>query len=207
MYVARSGLGATGGQASGGPTPVEAGLISAGVSLAVSLLAGPIKKLITGCGPSCVVTSGYANQAEALLQQNINTYMAQPTPRAASVQAAFLANFDAIWNHLEQQCAAVGGAAGSNCIANRAAGACQWKQRADSVPAWGTPAAGECWNWWNGYRSPISDDPNVVPDDSLAAVSSTADSAVASVASATGISSTWLLAGAAMLVGFLILRR
>jgi hypothetical protein len=168
----------------------------------------------SGCGQTCVLSSAYANKAEALLQQNINTYMSIPAPRAASAQAAALAMFDAIWNDLKTQCAAIGGGGGAGCISDRQAGACKWKQRADSVPAWGKPAVGECWNWFSGYRDPIAKDPNVVPDASLNSVSSAADSvssaagsALQSISGATGVSSTWLLAGAAVVVGLLVFKR
>ena len=118
MYVSQPsrGLGGSSGSGSSGGATVETSLIQAGISIASALLIGPITKLIKGCGPSCVQTTAYANAAGALLGQNIAAYFARPTPRPMSVQAAFLANFDAIWNHLEQQCASVAGTAGQKCI-------------------------------------------------------------------------------------------
>src|SRR5215468_8429779 len=53
--------------------------------------------LNSGCGKSCVITSNWANQAEALLKRNLAAYLALPAPRAESAQQAYLANFDAIW--------------------------------------------------------------------------------------------------------------
>lgn len=134
-----------------GFAPLATAGIQAGISIAQTLLIGPITHLISGCGPSCVVTSQWANQAEALLKKNLQAYLALPSPRTQSVQAAFLQNFDAIWNHLAQQCGQVSGPAGQNCIADRQEGACKWKD------------AGQCWNWFVGYRDPIANDATV-PD-------------------------------------------
>lgn len=169
MYVMR-GLGASAAGAA-----LEAGLISAGVGVATSFLIGPIKKLISGCGPSCVQTSNYANEAQSILDQNLKAYFAIPAPRAASVQAAFLANFDAVWNHFEAQCAAVGGAAGNACMGDRQAGACKWQ------------ANGACWNWHVGFRDPIAHDADVAPDS----VVSSLTGAFQSLTSSAG-GSSWL---------------
>jgi hypothetical protein len=129
----------------------------------------------SGCGQTCVLSSNYANQAEALLQQNIAAYFNIPAPRPQSAQAAALANFQAMWNDLEAQCGVASlGSAGQKCITDRQAGACTWKQTAAALPPWGTPPVGACWNWFAGYRDPIANDP-AVPD----AVASTAGNAVA----------------------------
>ena len=156
----------------------------------------------SGCGQTCVLSTQYANQAEALLRQNINAYFAVPTPRPQSVQTAALQNFSAIWNDLQQQCSNPQlGTAGQNCISDRQSGACKWKQPASSVPPWGSPAAGDCWNWWNGYHDPIANDPNVVPDSAL---SSTAVNSVTQAAGTPGATTSMLpllmLAGAAGLL-------
>jgi hypothetical protein len=45
---------------------------------------------------------------------------------------------------------------------------------------------GECWNWFNGYRDPIANDPNVVADAVAPSVSGT----VATLESDLGISSS-----------------
>lgn len=140
--------------------------------------------LNSGCGQSCVVTSNWANQAEALLKKNLAAYMALPTPRAQSAQQAYLANFDAVWNYLVQECSSPSlGTAGKNCIGDRQAGACHYH------------ANGQCWNWFSGYRDPIANDPNVAPDSAA----STVTGAVAGAASSLGVS-PWLLAGAALLI-------
>lgn len=121
----------------------------------------------SGCGPTCVQTSSWANQAAQLLDQNIHAYFAS-SPRTKSQQAAALETFDNIWSQLQKLCSQPSvGNAGVRCISDRQSGACTWKQTADKVPSWGTPAAGECWNWFSGYRDPIANDPDVVSDSQV----------------------------------------
>lgn len=101
----------------------------------------------SGCGQTCVVTSQWANQAADALQKNLDAYMALPSPRTTAQQGVALANFDAIWEALKQQCGQPGtGDAGKRCISDRERGACHYKNN------------GECWNWFVGYRDPIAND-------------------------------------------------
>lgn len=155
----------------------------------------------SGCGPTCALSTAYANKAESILQQNIATYFNLPTPRAATAQQAALTVFDSIWTDLEAQCGGgslAGTTAGQKCITDRQEGGCTWKQPASSVPPWGTPPAGACWNWFNGYRDPIANDPNVVDDVTAAATS--ASSAVASVTGNTSLLGLLALAAGLFLV-------
>lgn len=134
-------------------------------------IAGGIASLLatvgvgSGCGQTCVLSSNYANQAEALLQQNVNAYLALPQPRSTIDQQAALANFNAIWQDLVQQCSNPQlGDAGRRCISDRQAGACTWRNN------------GQCWNWFSGYRDPIANDtdtyaPSIASDASGAAAS------------------------------------
>jgi hypothetical protein len=165
--------GAAAGSAAG------ATILGMSASLAVPIIGAAlagitigIEKLIqnSGCGPTCVQTSAWANQAEPYLKQNIAAYFALPAPRSQSAQAAALANFDAIWNQLLQLCSQPDvGNAGKRCISDRQSGACTWKQTSDSplLQFPGEPAPGACWNWFNGYRDPISMDA-AVPDSQSA---------------------------------------
>jgi hypothetical protein len=134
-----------------------------GVTILITVL------LRSGCGQTCVVTSQWANEAEPLLSKNVLAYFETQGPRTRSQQNAALNNFDVVWAALQQRCSQGGlGVAGQNCIADRQAGACKWRQRADSpllsIP--GQPQPGACWNWFSGYRDPIANDPNVVDDPS-----------------------------------------
>lgn len=116
----------------------------------------------SGCGQTCIVTSQWANQAERGLQQNLAAYLALPSPRPASARDVALANFDAIWQTLNQQCGQPGtGDAGVRCITDRQAGACKWKD-----------SQGRCFNWFSGYRDPIANDTDVSSSDLSSLVSS-----------------------------------
>ena len=129
----------------------------------------------SGCGPTCVITSQWANQAAAQLDQLTTTYFSLPSPRTDSQKAAALGAFDAIWQRLQQLCSQPGtGNAGVRCITDRQAGACTWRQKYQpAIP--GQPAIGECWNWFNGYRDVISKDPTV-PDPAASSTSGVIDS-------------------------------
>jgi hypothetical protein len=142
-----------------------------------------------GCGQNCITASEYANKAEALLKQNLDTYKSLPVPRAKSAQAAALSIFDQVWAGLQQACATVPGAAGANCISDRQAGACKW-----------TNAAG-CFNWFTGYRDPISGDSNVVNDS---AVSSSSQAAGGSVSVGGSSIPVWGLLAAAAALFFVV---
>lgn len=120
-------------------------------------IAGGISELVgalgigSGCGQTCITASDYANRTADLGQQNLNVYMALPTPRPKSLQQEALANFDAIWNALVQQCGNPAlGSAGQRCISER--------QR------------GGKYDFFSYYRDPIANDINVY-DDTQAAVS------------------------------------
>ena len=144
--------------------PVLGAILGAGImaaGLAIDLI------MNSGCGQTCIISTQFANQANAALQQNIEAYFSLPTPRPRSSQIAAVSNFDVLWNWLgqPQQCGNPQlGTAGQKCITDRQSGACVWTQPAASVPPWGIPAAGQCWNWFNGYRDPIANDTNVYDD-------------------------------------------
>lgn len=161
----------------------------------------------SGCGITCVETSQWANQAEPLLAQDLQEYFAVPPPRAKSLKETALKNFDSVWATLRQQCGQPGtGNAGVRCISDRQAGACKWKQTADSplLGYPGEPQPGECWNWFSGYRDPIANDTEVVPDAQLLAQSAAAagtaatNSLLGTLASTTGLSTSNLLLLAAV---------
>lgn len=166
--------------------PTVAATLGIGVTAAIPIIGAAVAAigfgieaiLNSGCGQSCVITSDWANQAESQLQQNIAAYFNIPAPRPRSIQQAALANFDTVWNYLRQQCSQVSGAPGQDCITDRQSGACKWHQT--TTPPWGSPVAGACWNWFNGYRDPIANDPNVLPDAQIAAMQAQDSQSVAS---------------------------
>jgi hypothetical protein len=163
MGQSGSDAGSSGASSAGSSAVPVGAIISAGVSLvttAINLI------LNSGCGPTCVETSEWANAAEGLLKQNIAAYFSLPAPRSAADQAQAIANFESIWAGLVSRCSQSGtGTAGAACIADRQAGACKWNQTADSpllaYTSEGEPDVGACWNWWNGYLYPIQNDPDV----------------------------------------------
>lgn len=176
-------------------TAVAIPIVGAAIVGVTILVAELVKN--SGCGQTCIETSGWANQAEPLLRQNIAAYFGVTPPRSQSQQNAALANFDAIWARLAQMCGDPStGNAGKRCISDRQSGACTWKATADS-PWPGGPPAGSCWNWFNAYRDPIANDPNVVADS----VSSIASSAVGELETLPA----WALAVAALVLVAVVL--
>lgn len=122
----------------------------------------------SGCGQTCILSSNFANQAEAALKQNLDAYMAEPIPRSASANAKALGQYDAFWGWLKSQCSNPQlGNAGVRCITDRQSGACHFHD-----------ANGQCWNWDLGYREPIANDPHVVSDAEFAAMHQAAGSTV-----------------------------
>lgn len=157
--------------------PVLGAIVGAGI-MGVSAAIEAIMN--SGCGQTCILSTQFANQAEAALQKNIDAYFALPTPRPYEAQQAALSNFDtfAQWLQAPAQCGNPNlGNAGKRCISDRLdPNACVWRQPANKVPAWGTPPAGACWNWVNGYRDAIANDPNVAPPLSTTSLAALANS-------------------------------
>ncbi len=140
--------------------PIVGPALAAATMLIQSLVAN------SGCGQTCIVTSQWANQAAAALQQVKDAYFALPAPRTNAQKAVALANGQDIWRTLQQQCGQPGtGDAGKRCISDRQAGACTWHQAYPPTYP-GDPELGACWNWDNGYFAAIRQDPTV-PDASL----------------------------------------
>jgi len=162
------------------------------ISAAVAAVTTIIEALLnTGCGQTCIVTSQWANQAAAALEQNVQAYMSLPAPRPYADQQAAEANFNNIWNKLVQLCSQSGlGTAGQNCIADRQRGACKWKVTSG-------PDAGQCFDWFMAYYDPIATDTNVA---SPITATQSAVSVGAALSSATGIPSSLLAIAALVLL-------
>lgn len=173
------------GMAVGGP--VLGAIVSTAINLATTL-AVAIEKLFSGCGQTCVQATSIANQVAALLTQNVQGYVNNPV-RTTSMQTAALATFDSAWAQLQQACGNPAlGQAGQNCISQRQAGGCQWKtspggwtQNADGTCTYtwaGAAGSGTaCWNWFNGMRDPIANDPCVISDAQAQANANAVDAA------------------------------
>ena len=145
-----------------------AGLIAIGIALA---------NAFKGCGQTCILATQYANQVEAILKQNLQTYINSPV-RTVSMQTAAVNNYNTAIAALEQACGqAQLGSAGKNCIDERVnASSCQWKASPGgwsgscpgSYTGYGASGSGSaCVNWVVLYLDPIQNDPCVQPDSVL----------------------------------------
>jgi hypothetical protein len=194
-----------GGVALAGPVGAAIGAV-----IAVGAL---IANMFHGCGQTCIVASQDADKFEVPLKQNLAAYMSAPV-HYASLQAAALNNVDTLFAALQQACSDPNlGDAGRRCISERLdPGACHWRNAGGNTPA---GSGDQCWNWVKGYRDPIANDPNVVPDPSpVSQVGSEISSAGSSLLQTFGVSpsttflglplSDLLLPGALILVGFLL---
>jgi hypothetical protein len=160
-----------------------AGPIGLAITGAIALGAA-LYQVFSGCGQTCTEATSYVNQAEPILQQNLDNYLAAPV-HYYSLQQAALNNFNTAWQAVLAACGQSAlGQAGVNCIADRQAGACHYKT---SPGGWqqnlggnwsyvypGTNGSGPaCWNWFIGYHDPIANDPTVVPDPVAGAADTT----------------------------------
>lgn len=153
-----------------GVGPIAAVAIQAAATVAVA-----IESLFAGCGSTCTQASNIANEVGNQMSSAMSVYM-NSTVHTQAMQAAFLTLYDSAWAQLEQACGnAALGAAGQRCISDRQAGACTWKcsafgwnqtQSGAWTYTWAGPAGSgdTCWNWFNGMRDPVANDPTVVPD-------------------------------------------
>jgi hypothetical protein len=177
-----------GGIAFAGPVGAAiAGLIAVG-----SLIANQFH----GCGQTCVQASKIADQVGPILQQNFDTYMSAPV-HYRSLQVAALNNFDTVWAAMVQACSDPNlQDAGKRCISDRQQGACHWKNDGHGGP---DGSGNVCWNWFVGMRDPIANDPNVVPDPTVA------DSILDTVGIANTDGNKWALLGAGLVLAGVML--
>lgn len=147
------------GAAAGSAAVAGASWAAAGATFGISAAIGAVTLLIAKFKQRAqqkVATTQIVNEAEPLLQQNLQAW--QQSSKTVSDQAQALANFDVIWAEVSRQCNQPQfGKPGTWCTDDRKAGACKWRD-----------ANGECWNWFVGYRDPIASDTNVVADPSFA---------------------------------------
>jgi hypothetical protein len=172
------------------PSPASPFLVAAG---ALVELGGIISGMFGGCGQTCVMATNIVNQAEPILRQNLDAYMA--SPRTTADQAQALANFDKVWSAVVNACSSPQlSSAGQRCVTDRQAGACIWKNDGQGGPA----GSGDvCWNWFVGYRDPIASD---TPTDA-GTIAGAVSGAVASLTNpATWLSDPLALAALALIV-------
>jgi hypothetical protein len=174
------------------PEPISKTILAIGAALT-----GVITKMLAGCGQSCIDASNYVNEAEQYFVQNVAAYTSSPV-RTQSMQTQALANFDTAYAALVAKCQQIGGQGGVNCIKDRQSGACKWKASPWTwaqtsgggyayTPAGAAGSGSQCWNWVYGYRDPIANDPDVVPDAStLTSATSSVSSALSSLLGGVG---------------------
>ena len=123
------------------------------VGAGVAAVTIALTAIFTRKGPKQrVASTSIVNDLEPQLQRNLAEYLAGPHTRASQLIALRL--FDDAWAFLNSSDACGSpalGAPGQACISDRQAGACVWRDE-----------AGECWNWFKGYREPIANDAAVV---------------------------------------------
>lgn len=190
--------------------------VTGGLSNLLSIAAGPIAGLIEGCGSTCTQATSVVNQAAALMQQNLNAYLAIPAPRTAAEQSQAQANFNTLWQALVNACSSPSlKSAGQNCISQREEGACAyqaspggWSQSANGAwtyTGYGPNGSGtSCWNFFVGYLDPITTDPTVGAEQDFNAISSqvgasTPESVLSSIPS-------WVWLAAAAVVVFMVVK-
>lgn len=156
------------------------GVIAAGLAIA---------SMFKGCGQTCVQASNIADQVEVQMKQMLQAYMNAPV-HYASVQQAYLTQWDAFWQALTQACSDPNlQDAGKRCISDRQRGACVIHD-----------SSGACWDWFKGYRDPVANDPNIVPDPTSI---TTAQNILSNVTG--GSMSPMLLIGLLALGGFVVM--
>jgi hypothetical protein len=177
------------------------GSVVPGIGTAVGAAVGIIGSLITNAfKPNLykINASNYANEIESQMQQNLAAWLAIPTnERYASVQAVYVNNFNTLWATYEQD-VQQDLAKAPDSITDRQDGSCAYHTAecagwngSTYVPNGPNQSTGCCWNWFVGYLDPIANDPNVQADP----VGSAVGGAVASLSSATGLSSSMLYLG------------
>jgi len=156
--------------AAAGPVGIAvAGVVAAGAAIASALGVG------SGCGQSCIQATNVVNQAEPVLKQNLDAYESGQID-----QDTAQSNYAQVWTAVQQACGGIPGAAGQDCISDRAEGSCKWKQTASPTYP-GEPALGDCWNWYEAYYNPLTL-PALVPMQS-SSVGGTVSSLVGDVTS------------------------
>ena len=122
---------------------IPGGQIPAAFLAAAASIVGPIAKEFEGCGATCQQTSDIANKVTAAAQQITGQYWASSV-RTVSMQAGAIAALQQIYQYLIQNCQAIGGRGGQQCITDRQPGG-KYDFQAQQI-------------------APIQNDSSVVPD-------------------------------------------
>ena len=158
------GMGATAGQlgiqfgsvgAAGAATAAlgAASIATAAVTAGIGTVAIAVMALLSRKGPQQkVATTKIVNQVEPLMQQNLAAWNA--SAKSCADQAAALANFDALWNEVVNNCAQPAlGDPGHSCLDDRLPAGVQFEYNTFHINGNGM------YNWFAYYRYPIENDP------------------------------------------------
>ena len=122
---------------------IPGGQIPAAFLAAAAAIVGPIAKEFEGCGVTCQQTTDIANKVATAAGQITSQYWAQST-RTVSMQQGAITALQQLYQYLIQNCQAIGGQGGSQCVADRQPGG-KWDCQAQQI-------------------APIQNDSAVVPD-------------------------------------------
>lgn len=100
---------------------IPGGQIPAAFLAAAASIVGPITKVFSGCGVTCQQTTDIANQVATAAGQITAAYWANST-RTVSMRDGAVAALQQLYQYLIQNCQAVGGRGGSQCVADRQPG-------------------------------------------------------------------------------------
>lgn len=167
--------------------------------LAAAPLSGPAAPFLAAAGALTTLIGNFfhpdmtkveatniVNKIEAeYLKPNLAAWQAlPPNQKTQSAQAAAINVFNTAWNAVVQACSAPAlGTAGVNCIGDRQRGSTKG------------------YDWFKLYLDPIQNDPNAVPDSSLASAGQSISSSISSLFGGTSVASPVLplIAGAILL--------
>ena len=143
--------------------------------LTAASLIGPIASMFKGCGATCKEATTIANNAESAAESLLQKWNATPV-KYKSIQQAYLAAQQDVWNYISGSCQKIGGQGGQQCIADR--------QR------------GGKFDFFIHYVDPVANETDIVPDPV------TASTGIASVLSGTvaGLPIPLILGGAGLLI-------
>jgi hypothetical protein len=170
-----------------------------GSSAAVIPVVGPIIAGVTqilgalgvgnGCGQSCITATQYANAAQSAMETNLNAAQQTVSENGCLTPdevTTLVNNYNTIWSQMVAGCQTVPGAAGQNCVSERA-------------------PTGK-YNYQGAYLAPILALPVCAPTASSVAGSSTTASAMGTTTTSTSSDMTPLLLLAAAIGALALLR-
>jgi hypothetical protein len=100
---------------------IPGGQIPAAFLAAAASIVGPITKMFSGCGVTCQQTTDIANKVATAAGQITSAYWGNSV-RTVSMRDGAVAALRQLYQYLIQNCQAIGGQGGSQCIADRQPG-------------------------------------------------------------------------------------